>query len=80
MVPNSLREISRAADTRLSTLIDKARFSRDTDSYLKEHDRARADRVFAEISSAVERGLKTVDPRSPDVEVLERLRSELKSR
>ena len=79
-MPKSLTDIGRSADMRLSTLIDKARFSRDAESYLEERDRNRADRVFLEISSAVERGLTTLDPRSPDVAVLKRLRSELRSR
>ena len=80
MVPKSLTDISRSADTRLSTLIDKARFSRDAETYLEQRDRDRADRVFSEISRAVDRGLKTLDPRSPDVAVLKRLRRELRSR
>ena len=78
-MPNSLTDTAQSADTRLSTSIERARASRDAESYLEQRDRACADRVFSDIARAIDRGLTTLDPRSPDVALLERLRDELRS-
>ena len=67
-------------DTRLSTLIDEARSSRDRTGYQQRRARARVDREFSHISDAIERGLRTVDPSSADAAVLERLRDAVRSR
>ena len=67
-------------DTRLSTLIEKARFSRDAEPFPEQRDRARANAVFSDIDNAIDRGLRTLDPRSREVALLERLRDELRSR
>ena len=65
--------------TRLHTLIDEAR-SRDRKSYQERRDRALADRAFSHIADAIERGLRTIDPRSADAAVLERLRDTVRRR
>jgi len=79
MVPKSLSDAPEPADTRLSTLIDRARFARDPGAYSDQRERARADRVFADIAAAIERGERILDPKSPDAFVLKRLRSALRS-
>ena len=60
-------------------LIDEAR-SRDPKSYLEWRDRALADRAFSRVADAIERGLRTIDPRSADAVVLERLRDAVRRR
>jgi len=86
VAPKSPTDNGRSADTKLSTLIEKARFAREAESSpdqsdrLDQSDRARADPVFSEIAAAIDRGLKTLDSRSRDMAVLERLRRELRSR
>ena len=67
-------------DTRLNTLIDEARRARGRMSSREQLDRALADREFSHIADAIEHGLRTVDPRSADAEVLERLRDALRDR
>ena len=74
MAPKSLM------DTRLSTLIEKARSSREAEPLPEQGDSVRADAVFSDIAGAIERGLRTLDPRSQEVALLERLRDELRSR
>ena len=78
MEPSSLTGADTSQDRRLSTLIDEARLAGTFASSIKERERAHADRVFSDISAAVERGLRTLDPRSPEAGVLERLRDGLK--
>src|SRR3954453_18152419 len=68
------------AESRLSTVIARARMSRDPESYLEERTRAHADRVFSELTGAVERALSVVQPRSADARVLKQLRDALHSR
>ena len=86
MAPKSPTDHARSADTKLSTLIEQARFTREAEPWpnqsdrLDQSDRARADPVFSEIADAIERGLKTLDSRSRDMAVLKRLRRELRSR
>jgi hypothetical protein len=87
VAPKSPTDNGRSTDTRLSALIERARFSPDpesslhqSDRVLDQSDRARADPVFSDITDAVERGLRTLDPRSRDIAILKRLRRELKSR
>jgi hypothetical protein len=80
MEPNSLIGTATSPDTRLSTLIEKARSSREGESYLRALDRTRADRVFADIAAAVERGLRSLDPSSADAAVLEEIDNALKWR
>jgi hypothetical protein len=80
VTPKSLTDDDRPADTRLSTLIDHARLSSGAEFSIEQRNRARADPVFSTIAGAIERGLRTLDPRSPDVAVLKRLRDELRSR
>jgi hypothetical protein len=65
--------------TRLHTLIDEAR-CRDSKSYLEWRDRALADRAFSHIAEAIERGLRTIDPRSTDAAVLQRLHDTVRRR
>ncbi len=73
MEPTSLREVRERVDTRLSTWISKARSAPDAESYRDQRDRAQADRAFSDIAGAIERGLETVDPRSPDAQLLRQL-------
>jgi hypothetical protein len=80
VAPKSLTDDGRPPDTRLSTLIDQARLSTGAEASLEQRNRARADPVFSTIAGAIERGLRTLDPRSSDAAVLERLRDELRSR
>ena len=86
MAPKSPTDNGRSTDTKLSTLIEEARFSReaepspDQSDRLDQSDRAHAEPVFSEIADAIERGLKTLDSRSRDMAVLKRLRRELRSR
>ena len=80
MAPKSPTDNGQSADTKLSTLIENARFSREAESLPDQSNRARADPVFSEIADAIERGLKTLDSRSRDTAVLKRLRRELRSR
>ena len=68
------------AESRLSPVTGRARMSRDPESYLEERTRAQADRVFSELTCAVERALIVVQPRSADARVLEQLRDALRSR
>lgn len=79
MASKSLTDDGRLADTKLSALIEKARFSPEAESPDRS-DRTRADAVFSEIADAIERGLTTLDPGSRDSAVLKRLRRELGSR
>ena len=74
MAPKSLM------DTRLSTLIEKARSSRDAEPLPEQSDSVRANAVFSDVVGAIERGLRTLDPRSREAALLERLRDELRSR
>jgi hypothetical protein len=67
-------------DTRLSTLIDEARNARDRKHYLDRRDRALADREFSHIATAIEEGLRNVDPGSADAAVLKRLRDAVRQR
>ncbi|MEO8686614.1 MAG: hypothetical protein ABI611_00155 [Solirubrobacteraceae bacterium] len=61
-------------------MIDEARSSRDSESYLRQRDHAKANRLFSDIAAAVERGLRTLDPGSADAAVLEEVDNALKSR
>ena len=79
MEPSSLTEADTSQDRRLSSLIEEARLA-GTSATSVERERARADRVLSDISAAVERGLRKLDPRSPEAGVLERLRDGLKWR
>ena len=78
MVPTSPTDEDRP-DTRLRSLIDEAR-TRDRTSYVERRDRAKADREFSNIADAIEQGLRTVDPRSADAEMLEQLRDDVRRR
>lgn len=78
MAPTSLTDTEQRG-TRLHTLINEAR-SRDAESYLEWRDRALADRAFSRIADAIERGLRTIDSRSADAVVLERLRDAVRRR
>ena len=69
-----------AGDQRLSALIARARTSGDVESYLEARERVQAERVFAEIGGAIERGLRTLDASAPDARLLERLRLALSAR
>lgn len=79
MAPNSPTDEDQPG-TRLSNLIDAARHSGDRRGYLERRDRALADREFTRIADAIEHGLRTVDPRSEDAAVLERLRDAVRRR
>src|SRR3954454_2672486 len=68
------------AESRLSTVIARARMSRDPESYLAERTRAQADRVFSALPGAFERALSVLQPRSADARFLEQLRDALHSR
>jgi len=80
MEPSSLTEADTSQDRRLSTLIEEARLAGASATSVEQRERAHADRVFSDISAAVERGLRKLDPRSPEAGVLERLRDGLKWR
>lgn len=80
MEPQSLADTGEKTDTRLSTLIAKARMSPGSESYRDERDRAQADRVFSDIASAIERGQRSLDPRSADARVLQHLLDGLRGR
>jgi hypothetical protein len=67
-------------DTRLCSLIAEARRARGQGSSSEQRDRALADREFSQIADAIEHGLRTVDPRSADAAVLERLRDAVRGR
>jgi len=67
-------------DTRLSTLIDEARNARDWKHYVDRRDRALVDREFSHISTAIEDGLRTVEPGSADAAVLKRMQDAVRQR
>jgi len=73
-------------DTKLSSLIARARFASesglppDPPDRLDQSDRGQVDQVFSEIADAIERGLTILDPLSRDAALLKRLRRELKLR
>jgi hypothetical protein len=79
LAPQSQAATGDKPDTRLSTVIAKARMSPESESYLDELDRARADRVFSDIASAIERGQRILDPRSADARLLQRLLDDLRA-
>jgi hypothetical protein len=79
MEPTSLTDARSRVDTRLSTWIAKARSWTDTE-YRAQRDRAQSDQAFSDVAGAIERGLRAVDPRSPDAELLNRLRDAVRGR
>jgi hypothetical protein len=66
--------------TRLSSLIDAARVSGDRNGYVERRDRALANGAFTRIAAAIEHGLRTVDPRSEDAAILQRMRDAVRRR
>jgi hypothetical protein len=79
MEPTSLTDRRERTDTRLSTWIAKARSWTDAE-YRAQRERAQADRAFADVASAIERGLGSVDARSADAQLLHRLRDAVRGR
>jgi hypothetical protein len=67
-------------DTRLSTMIDKARRARHRKGYVEWRDRTLAEREFSQIADAIEQGLRTVGPGSADAAVLKRLQDAVRGR